>query len=386
MQNKSLSIGISCYPTFGGSGVVAAEIGMEMARRGHRVHFISYDFPRRLQNYLENIFYHEVEINDYPLFDHQPYTLSLASKMVDVSQNEKLDIIHAHYAIPHATSAYLAKKILGKEAPKVITTLHGTDITLVGAEQSYLPITRFSIEQSDFVTCPSNYLKSATYEKLSVSKEKEITVIPNFVDTDIFSPGSIENKAALAKLIGCCPVKENVKLITHVSNFRPVKRIQDVIKAFALIEKQVRSHLILIGDGPERTKAESLCRELNLNNKVCFIGKQATFISVLRCSDLFLLPSESESFGLAALEAMSCGVPVVATNVGGLPELIDDGVDGYLAPVGDVEEIAAKACAIITNNDVQVGFSNRSRQKALDKFSLQKIVSLYEDYYFKATL
>lgn len=387
MQNKTqkqtLSIGISCYPTFGGSGVIASEIGMEMARRGHRVHFISYDFPHRLQCCLENVFFHEVEIKEYPLFDHQPYTLSLASKIVDVSNYEKLDLVHVHYAIPHATSAYLAKQILGPKSPKVITTLHGTDITLVGAERSYLPITRFSIEQSDGVTSPSEYLKEATYEKLSVARSKVIEVIPNFVNTEIFSPGNNENKASLAKLIGRCPIKEHVKLITHVSNFRPVKRIEDVIRVFSIVQQNINSQLILVGDGPERSKAEALCRELGLTNKVCFLGKQASFLPVLRCSDLFLLPSETESFGLAALEAMSCGVPVVASNVGGLPEVIDDGKEGFLAPVGDVEQMAEKALLILMDPILKQAFSDRCRQKALTKYRLEQVVDRYQAYYYE---
>ena len=383
MQKKSLSIGISCYPTFGGSGVIASEIGMEMARRGHKVHFISYDFPHRLQNCLDNVFFHEVEIKEYPLFDHQPYTLSLTSKIVDVSNYEKLDLIHVHYAIPHATSAYLAKQILGANSPKVITTLHGTDITLVGAERSYLPITRFSIEQSDGVTSPSEYLKEATYEKLSVSREKKIEVIPNFVNTEVYSPGNIENKASLAKLVGCCPVKENIKLITHVSNFRPVKRIEDVIRTFNIIQQNIKAHLILVGDGPDRSKAEAMCRDLELTNKVCFLGKQVSFIPVLRCSDLFLLPSETESFGLAALEAMSCGVPVIASNVGGLPEVISDGVDGFLVPVGAFQEMAEKSLLLLNDKARQQRFSDSCRQKVLSKYSLTQIVDMYQSYYYE---
>ena len=382
MSKDKLSIGICCYPTFGGSGVVAAEIGIKMAERGHKVHVISYDLPRRLTSGFENIYYHEVEVKDYPLFEHQPYTLNLTSKIVDVCNYEKLDVLHVHYAIPHATSAYLAKQILGDKAPKIITTLHGTDITLVGKEQSYLPITKFSIENSDIVTAPSKYLKQATYEKLYLNKDKEIKVIPNFVNTEIFSPGDDKEKRSLEKLIGTCPIKDDVKIITHVSNFRPVKRIEDVVKSFNLIQKEINSHLILIGDGPERSKAEKLCREFNIHDKVCFLGKQSSFISILRCSDLFLLPSETESFGLAALEAMSCEVPIIATNVGGIPEVVKDEGNGYLVDVGNFEQMATKAIELFKDNNLQLRFSKHSRQIVLEQFNTEKIINNYEELYF----
>ncbi len=382
MRGKKLSIGICCYPTFGGSGVVASEIGIKMAERGHKVHVISYDLPRRLTSGFQNIYYHEVEVKDYPLFDHQPYTLNLTSKIVDVCNFENLDVLHVHYAIPHATSAYLAKQILKDKAPKVITTLHGTDITLVGKEQSYLPITKFSIENSDIVTAPSKYLKQATYEKLYLNTDKEIEIIPNFVNTDLFSPGNSDEKSSLSTLIGCCPVKEDLKIITHVSNFRPVKRIEDVIKSFNLIQKEVKSYLILIGDGPERSKAEQLCREFNICDKVCFLGKQNSFTSILRCSDLFLLPSETESFGLAALEAMSCEVPVIATNVGGIPEVVADGESGYLVETGNFKQIASKAIELFKDSNKHKIFSKKAREIALNRFDSDKITNNYEELYF----
>lgn len=383
MTEKPLRIGITCYPTFGGSGVIATEIGMAMARRGHRVHFICYDVPGRLQRFTENIFFHEVEVHDYPLFTYPPYSLSLASKMVEVSTYERLDILHVHYAVPHATSAYLAGEILGDKAPRIITTLHGTDITLVGNERSYLPITRFSIAESDGVTAPSRYLQLATYDKLNLSTDIPIEVIPNFVDTNRFVPAQEDQKRMLAPLIGSCPISGNIKILSHVSNFRPVKRVCDVIRVFANIQKQLPAHLMLVGDGPERSRAEALTRELGISEKVCFLGKQENFLQVLQCSDLFLLPSESESFGLAALEAMSCGVPVIASNTQGLPEVVTDGETGYLADVGDVEKMAERGLMLLLDKGAHQRFSNAARQRVLTQFDEDTIVSQYEEYYFR---
>lgn len=380
-ERQKLRIGISCYPTFGGSGVVATEIGMEMARRGHKVHFITSDVPRRLDRFIENIYYHEVETKEYPLFDNPPYAIGLASKMVEVVQYEKLDVLHVHYAVPHATSAYLARQVLGKKAPKIITTLHGTDITLVGNDRSYSPITRFSIEQSDGVTAPSQYLRLATYDKLNVSTDTKITVIPNFVDTDAYAPRpNYEKKANEPFLGGVCTLAN--KILIHISNFRAVKRIEDVIKIFAIVNKQVKSHLVLIGDGPERSKMEALTRELGLKESVCFLGKQESFVRVLQNADVFLLPSESEGFGLAALEALSCGVPVVASNVGGIPEVVQHEETGFLSDVGDVEDMAKHTLNLLQNTSLHKSMSEASRRHVLQHFGQQLVASKYEEFYY----
>ncbi len=381
MERRPLRIGITCYPTYGGSGVVATEIGMAMARRGHQVHFICYDIPRRLDRFLENVYFHEVEVHDYPLFVYPPYPLSLASKMVEVTTYAKLDILHVHYAVPHATSAYLAKQIMGKDAPKVITTLHGTDITLVGNDRSYLPITRFSIKESDHVTVPSKYLRLATYDKLNLSPDVPIEVIPNFIDTAKYRPADENSSAQLAQLIGGCALTE--KIICHVSNFRTVKRVLDVIQVFAKVVANQRCHLFLIGDGPERSSAEALSRELGLEDKVCFLGKQLDFIPLLQHTNVFLLPSESESFGLAALEAMSCGAPVVATKVQGLPELISHGEDGFLADLGDIEAMSGYVLRLLQDDALQSKMAAAARKKAVDLYSEERLMTQYEESYYR---
>jgi N-acetyl-alpha-D-glucosaminyl L-malate synthase BshA len=301
--------------------------------------------------------------------------------MVEVASYEGLDVLHVHYAIPHAASAFLAKQILKQRAPKVITTLHGTDITLVGKEPSYLPITRFSIVESDGITAPSRYLRHATYDQLNIDHAVPIEIISNFVDTETFSPPKNTDRSQLKPLLGRCTATN--KIITHVSNFRPVKRILDVIKIFEIVSRTISAHLILVGDGPERSQAENLVRELKLTERVCFIGKQDSFTPILQNSDLFLLPSESESFGLAALEAMSCGVPVVASNAGGLPEVITQGKEGFLAPIGDVEGMAKFATDILTNPKLLTELSNNARTRAVTEFSKDALISKYEDYYYK---
>ncbi|MCB0343683.1 MAG: N-acetyl-alpha-D-glucosaminyl L-malate synthase BshA [Bdellovibrionales bacterium] len=381
MTGKQLCIGITCFPTFGGSGVVAAEIGMAMAKRGHKIHFIAYDVPRRLERFTENIYFHEVEVSEYPLFAYTPYSLALSSKMVEVASYEKLDLFHVHYAVPHATSAYLAKQVLGASAPKVITTLHGTDITLVGNDRSYLPITRFSIMESDGVTTPSLYLKHATYDKLNVASSKEIAVIPNFVDTERYQPVTREDRCGLMHLLGKCAGSGHI--LTHVSNFRPVKRLTDVIEIFKRVNEESPSHLILVGDGPERSRIENMVRTLGLESKVCFLGKQDTFTRVLQNSDLFLLPSENESFGLAALEAMACGVPVIASNAEGIPEVVADGETGYLSEIGNVDDMARNALALLTNPKKHEAFSRAARERVVKQYSLPKLIEDYEQYYYK---
>lgn len=385
MDRKKLSIGITCYPTFGGSGVIATEIGKAMAKRGHRVHFICSAVPGRLTRFEENIYFHEVEVVDYPVFNHTPYSLSLASKQVEVATFERLDILHVHYAVPHATSAYLAKQVLGELAPKVITTLHGTDITLVGNNRSYLPITRFSIFQSDAVTVPSQYLRLATYDKLNLSTNKPIEVIPNFVDIDLFKPlepGS-DTTSLLKPILGACPKSTGMKVLTHTSNFRPVKRVGDVIRIFNLVQQELNAKLVLIGDGPERSNAESLVRELKIEDRVCFLGKLDSFVDVLQRSDLFLLPSETESFGLAALEAMSCGVPVISSNVDGLPEVVVEDVTGHLCELGDVQTMARKAVALLKDQVRHKAFSEASRKRAVTEFEENKLCDQYEEYYYR---
>jgi len=366
-----MRIGIVCYPTYGGSGVVATELGKALAARGHGIHFISYAQPMRLDGYLDNVSYHEVEMASYPLFEFPLYTPALASKIVEVARFEKLDLVHAHYAIPHAISAYLAREILRSDL-KVITTLHGTDITLVGLEPSFLPVMRFSIEQSDGVTAVSRFLREKTMTNYSITKD--IRVIPNFVDTEKYRRTELpEVRAKFA------PPDE--RIMVHVSNFRLVKRVQDVIRIFAEVRKKVPSRLLLVGDGPDRSACEILTREMNLQQHVRFLGKQIELVPILSSSDLMLMPSQSESFGLSALEAMACGVPVVSSSVGGLPELQVHGETGYIAEIGDVERMARYAVDLLTNDAKRQGFGRAGRARAVENFDSKKIVSMYEQYY-----
>lgn len=370
-----MKIGITCYPTYGGSGVIATELGKELALRGHEVHFISYALPFRLSHYIENILFHEVEISNYPLFEFPLYSLSLASKMAEVAEFEKLDLLHVHYAIPHATSAYLAKEMLRKTMDlKIITTLHGTDITLVGLEPSFLPLVKFSIEESDGVTAVSRFLKEKTITNYSC--ESDIQVIPNFVDTELFKPevnGEFRNSLA----------PKGEKILVHTSNFRTVKRVTDAIRVFEKVQKEIPSRLVLIGDGPDRSECERLTRQLELFDKVKFLGKQDGLVEILSSSDLFLIPSQSESFGLAALEAMACGLPVISSSVGGLPELVRHNETGFIAEIGDVDRMAKYALELLTNDKKYMLFSENSRQRAVNKFDTKKVVPLYEEYYNK---
>lgn len=370
-----MKIGITCYPTYGGSGVLATELGKALAKRGHQIHFISYAMPMRLNGGFDNnIFYHEVEMNSYPLFEFPLYTPALASKMVEVANFEQLDIIHAHYAIPHATSAYLAKKMIPNKNFRVVTTLHGTDITLVGLEPSFLSVMKFSIEKSDGVTAVSRYLKEKTLTNYNI--EKEIDVISNFVDVDEYKhvdDSCVRKKFSL----------EDKRILVHVSNFRPVKRVSDVIKIFDLVQKKIPSALILVGDGPDRSNCEMQVRELGLQNSVKFLGKQAELPEILSAADLFLIPSQSESFGLSALEAMACEVPVISSSVGGLPELIVHNQTGYIAEIGDVERMAKYAIDLLTNDSKREMFAKEGRKRAVEFFNLEKIVSEYEQHYEK---
>lgn len=369
-----MRIGIVCYPTYGGSGVLATELGKALADKGHFVHFITYQQPVRLSEFNTNIFYHEVRVPTYPLFDYPPYETALASTMVDVAENQKLDLLHVHYAIPHASAAYMAKQILYKKTGRiipVITTLHGTDITLVGRDKTYEPVVTFSINESDAITAVSNNLREETYKSFNI--QKEISVIYNFVDVARFSKKPIDAfKKALA------PNGERV--LVHASNFRKIKRVNDVIRIFHKVSQAIPSCLLMVGDGPERPPAEALCRELNICDRVRFVGKQEQMEEILVIGDLFLLPSEYESFGLSALEAMAAHVPVISTNAGGLPEVNIDGETGFTAHIGDVETMAAKAISILQDDDTL----NRFKQQAYDHaatFDISTVVPQYERLY-----
>lgn len=367
-----MKIGIVCYPTFGGSGVVATELGKALAKKGHPVHFITYNQPTRLDFLSENLFYHEVEFRSYPLFEYPPYELALASKMVSVVKNEKLDLLHVHYAIPHASAAYMAKQILKSQGIyiPVITTLHGTDITLVGKDASYEPVVTFSINKSDGVTSVSRDLKKETYEFFDI--KNHIEVIPNFIDLDKFKK---QKKDHFKKAI--CPDDE--ALVVHTSNFRKVKRVGDVIQTFFNIRKEIPAKLLMIGDGPERDPAEQLCRELGVGDDVRFLGKLEAVEEVLSVADLFLMPSEKESFGLAALEAMACEVPVISSNSGGLPELQLQGITGFMSNVGDIEDMTRKALFILDKSNLPQFKANAL--KRAKEFDITNILPLYENFY-----
>lgn len=371
-MKEKLKIGIVCYPTFGGSGVVATELGKALAKDGHEIHFITYSQPSRLDFLNEHLFYHEVDIRTYPLFEYPPYELALASKMVSVVKNEKLDLLHVHYAIPHASSAYMAKQILktqGITIP-VVTTLHGTDITLVGKDASYEPVVTFSINESDGVTAVSKDLRYQTFEFFDITKD--IEVIPNFIDLNKFKK---QKKDHFKKAI--CPDGE--VLIVHISNFRKVKRIGDVVKIFNNIRREIPAKLLMIGDGPERTGAEDLSKKLGIEEDIRFLGKLEAIEEVLSVADLFLMPSEKESFGLAALEAMACEVPVISSNAGGIPELNIDGVTGFLSEVGDIEEMSKNALYIL-NKENLLTFKENALKRA-QEFDISNILPLYESYY-----
>jgi len=367
-----MRIGITCYPTYGGSGVVATELGIELAARGHEIHFISYAPPIRMPSGAERIFFHEVEVTTYPLFDHPPYTLALASKMSEVAESARLDLLHVHYAIPHSVSAYLARAMTAPLKLPFITTLHGTDITLVGSNRSYLPITKFSIEQSDGVTAISNYLKARTIEEFQT--RNNIEVIPNFVNCDLYH----RNEDAKQRT---CWAPNGEPIVMHLSNFRPVKRVTDVIEIFALVREKMPAKLVMIGDGPERGSAEWLVRQKKLTDDVFFLGKQDHVSEKLGLADLFLLPSDTESFGLAALEAMACEVPVVGTNVGGMPEVVEHGVDGYLVAPHDVAAGGKFALDILGRADRGRSMGQLARVNAQKKFCAKDIIPMYEEYY-----
>lgn len=370
-----MNIGVVCYPTYGGSGVVATELGIALANKGHNVHFITYQRPARLHGFYENIFYHEVSSMEYPLFEYSPYETALASKLVDVVKYEKLDLLHVHYAIPHAAVAFMAKCVLksqGIDIP-VVTTLHGTDITLVGNDKSFYSVIEFSINNSDGVTAVSENLKKQTLDSFNITTD--IEVIPNFIDIERFNKKDKEHfKKALA------PADE--KIIVHTSNFRKVKRVCDVVKVFEKINQKIPAKLLLIGDGPERPEVEDLCRRIGIMDQVRFLGKQHAVEELLAIGDLFILPSENESFGLAALEAMACEIPVISTNIGGLPEVNIQGVTGYLCELGDIDDMAAKSLEIISDEANHQKFRAAAVAHA-KTFDINAIVPKYEQYYEK---
>ncbi|MEQ9443751.1 MAG: N-acetyl-alpha-D-glucosaminyl L-malate synthase BshA [Cyclobacteriaceae bacterium] len=367
-----MKVGIVCYPTYGGSGVVATELGKALAKKGHQIHFITYSQPSRLDFFNENLSYHQVDVRTYPLFQYQPYESALASKMVDVVKHEGLDVLHTHYAIPHASAAYMAKQILAIEGISipVVTTLHGTDITLVGKDKSFAPVVAFSINQSDGISAVSQNLRDETYEYFNITKE--IEVIPNFIDLDRFQRHPKDHfKRAI------CPNGEY--LITHTSNFRRVKRVEDAVKVFHNLRKHIPAKLLLIGDGPERVNVENLCRELGTCDDIRFLGKLDAVEEVLSVSDLFIMPSEKESFGLAALEAMACEVPVISSNAGGLPELVTNGKNGFVCPVGDIEAMTEKALYILSPDHLSK-FKEGALARAKE-FEVDLIVPQYEELY-----
>jgi N-acetyl-alpha-D-glucosaminyl L-malate synthase BshA len=366
-----MNIAIVCYPTHGGSGVVASELALGLAKRGHEVHIVSYAVPFRLRTFHPNVLIHEVEVASYPLFKYPPYTLGLATKLAEVATEHPLDIIHAHYAVPHAVSAFLAKEILGGK-PKIITTLHGTDITLVGADKSFHRVIRFAIEVSDGVTAVSRYLQQRTIEEFSI--QRPIEVIYNFVDT-------IRCRRSPDKCTREHWAPRGEKILIHASNFRPVKRVSDVVRIFARVRKEIPAKLLLVGEGPERLFAQQLVKELKLTGDVHFLGEQDYLESLLSCADLFLLPSEQESFGLVALEAMACEVPVLGAAVGGLPEVVVHGETGFLFPVGEIQPMAEAATELLADEEKLRSFRKSARQRAVELFDASKIIPQYEQFY-----
>jgi len=376
MSPSSLRIGVACFSSFGGSGVVASEIGMALGRRGHRVCFLSDKPPARLDLACPNVTYHEVEPLDYPLLAERSYALALAAKMIEVARAEKLDLFHLHYALPHAVSGFLARQVLGTSAPKMVTTLHGTDVSLVGADPRFQPLTQFVVRQSDAITAPSRWLAEAAHRELGLPREVGIEVIPNFVDSDTFRPRDADGERASLPAHA-----DRLRVLTHVSNFRPLKRVEDVVRIFAAVRAEVPSRLDLIGEGPERSRIEDLVASLDLRPHVRFLGERGDFIDLLRQSDVFLLPSQTESFGLAALEAMACGVPVVASDVGGVSEVVVDGETGFLAAPGDIAGMSRHARQLLTDEPLRHRMSREARRLAETQFRLGPAVDRYEAVY-----
>ena len=368
MSATPLRIGVACFSTFGGSGVIASEIGMSMARRGHQVAFFSDKPPARLDLSCPNISFHAVAALNYPVPAQSSYALALAAEMIQVAQKERLDLLHVHYAVPHALAAYLARQVLGAAAPNVLVTLHGTDVTRIGADPKFSALTRFAVLAGDGITAPSRWLAQEAFRQLGLPHERDIEVIPNFVDTQRFCPARHEIAPA-------------ERVLVHVSNFRPLKRVDDVVRVFARVRGEVPARLHLVGDGPERPRVEALVHFLDLASDVTFFGERADVVKILQGSDVFLLPSETESFGLGALEAMACGVPVVASNVGGLPEVVWDGESGFLAPVGNVEEMAKHVRCLLTDVELHARMSRAARSRAEAHFQLEPAVDRYQAAY-----
>jgi N-acetyl-alpha-D-glucosaminyl L-malate synthase BshA len=369
-----MNIGMTCYPTVGGSGAVAAELGKQLARRGHRVHFISYRLPFRLGDFHENICFHEVDVSSYVLFEYPPHDLALAAKMAEAAREHALDLFHVHYAIPHAITGLLAQQMLGDKAPKMITTLHGTDITLVGQDRSFFEITRFGIERSDGVTAVSEFLRRMTLDEFQI--RNGIETIPNFVDLSVYNPASAyKDRSVFAS--------EGQKILLHISNFRPVKRVMDVVRILDRVTREVPAVLLMVGEGPERSSAQALARRLGIHDHVRFLGVQESIEEIAGMADVFLLPSELESFGLSALEAMACGVPVVGSDAGGLPEVVKHAETGYLLPVGDVEGMAARTLEILKDDARRRQMGQAARRRVAALFRADRIVTQYERYYEK---
>ena len=367
-----MKVGIVCYPTHGGSGVIASELALGLAERGHEIHIVSYATPFRLRTFHQNVFIHEVEVASYPLFKYPPYALSLATKLVDVAKEYKLDLIHAHYAVPHAASAYLAKRMLRSESLKTVTTLHGTDITLVGMDKSFYQVIQFNIEESDGVTAVSSYLQRRTVEEFQIGRE--IRVIHNFVNTQRYRPES--NQSTRDHF-----APQGERIVMHASNFRPVKRVKDVIGVFAGIRERIPAKLLLVGEGPDRLPVQQLVKDLKLSEDVFFLGEQDYMERLISCADLFVLTSEQESFGLVALEAQSCGVPVLATAVGGVPEVVADGETGFLVPIGDTTAMSEKALELLDDPELYTAFQERARQRAIEMFDSRRLIPQYESFY-----
>ena len=380
---KPLRVGMVCFATPGGSGVIAAELARGLADRGHRVHLMARRPPARVTFDGAPVFFHSVSIASYPVLEQPPYALAVASKIVEVAQEHALDIVHAHYAVPHASSAYLAKQALGGRAFKTVTTLHGTDVTRVGVEASIQRINRFSVESSDGVTVPSQFLRGAARRDLGLSNDTEIAVLPNFINTEHFRPAEKRRREVLGRLFngGSTPVTDDERILVHVSNFRPVKRVGDAVQAFHRIQATRPARLLLVGDGPERAKVAAMVRALDLSRKVCFLGTMVEFAELIRHADLFMLPSETESFGLAALEALASGVPVVAYEVGGVPEVVRNGETGRLTPIGDIDAMAQAAIELLADDNAHAAVCRAARADAVKRFTTDAAVERYEAYY-----
>ncbi len=367
-----MNIGVVCYPTVGGSGAVATELGKALAARGHTVHFVSYRLPFRLRDFHENVAFHAVDISSYSLFEYPPHDLALAAKMAEVSRDHDVDLWHVHYAIPHAIAGFVAQAMLGKQAPKLVTTLHGTDITLVGQDRSFQEITRFGIERSDGVTAVSEFLKGMTVQEFQVTSH--IEVIPNFVDVDQCCPSRAYNHPSAF-------AEPGDRILLHTSNFRPIKRVLDVVRIVERVNRELPAVLLMVGDGPERAAAQALARRLGIQDRVHFLGQLDSAVEVAGMSHVFLLPSELESFGLSALEAMACGVPVIGTDSGGMPEVVKDGETGFLRPVGDIEGMADRALEILKDEQRRCEMGQAGRRRAVELFAADQIVDRYERYY-----